>query len=218
MFRTLFRSRRDQTVVRRNLVRKPFRPILEVLEDRFAPAIIDWTAGTGDHFNVAADWTVRGSNPPVHRVPGPADDASINLSNDVITFTESHEVNSLTASVARFQMSGNGTTLTLDNLLKNSSLDHLILGPNTALQALSGITSLTDDSLIAGTLSASRGATLAFTGGTSLMNVDSPLTGLGTYSVAGGTLSISSGVTVAALSAILAWSKRMQIRLITVKA
>src|SRR5438046_2953965 len=101
MFSTLFRSRRKQTVVRRNLVRKPFQPVIEMLEDRCVPAVIDWTAGIGDNFNVAADWTVRGSSPTAHRVPGPGDDVAINLPDDVITFTESHEVNSLTATVAR---------------------------------------------------------------------------------------------------------------------
>ena len=53
----------------------PFRPLVECLEDRLAPAVVSWdggSLGTGTDWNVAANWVgdVR---------PGPNDDAVIDV-------------------------------------------------------------------------------------------------------------------------------------------
>jgi hypothetical protein len=53
---------------------------VEYLEDRLAPAIIDWTggaSGSGTQWLDASNWVVRGSMPPAHQVPGASDDAII---------------------------------------------------------------------------------------------------------------------------------------------
>jgi hypothetical protein len=180
--------------------RKPLRLTIEVLEDRMTPATIDWTALGGGSFGVDANWTVRGTS--IHRTPAIGDNAFIDRPNDVIMFTESHEVNSLTATVQLFQMSGSGTTLTLDGLLPgdSSSINHLLLGANTTLQVAGNTTSLTSGSSIAGTVNVSPGATLAFASGVQSVSINngSALIGQGHYRLNGGTLSVGDGVNATA--------------------
>jgi hypothetical protein len=162
------------------------------------PARIDWTAGTDGNFNDAASWTVEGTG--AHRVPGPADDASIGGGVFTIDLTESHHVNSLNASVVRFDLSGSGTTLTLDNLLASSNIQHLVLLSGTSLAVTNGPTTITDNSLFAGNLSVAAGATLSFVSGTQTLTNGAALTGDGQYQLATATLSIAAGVTANAPS------------------
>src|SRR5262245_3815164 len=57
--------------------RKPFRPVLETLEDRRLLARVRWDCNCDGNFHDASKWLVEGSSPPEHRVPGPTDDAVI---------------------------------------------------------------------------------------------------------------------------------------------
>jgi hypothetical protein len=179
--------------------RRRVRLSLEAFEERVVPARIDWTAGADGNFNDAASWTVEGTG--AHRVPGPSDDAAIGAGTFTIDMTESHHVNSLNASVVRFDLSGSGTTLTLDNLIASSAIEHLVLLSGTSLAVTNGSTTISQNSLIAGNIAVAAGATLSFAnGGTQMVTNGAALTGAGQYQVTSATLSIADGVTADAPS------------------
>src|SRR6476660_4657680 len=74
---------------------------LEFLEVRLAPATISWTGLGGD-----LDWT-NGNNWSSHSVPGPLDDALIDISvTGPITVSGTQSINSLNDSTAAINISG----------------------------------------------------------------------------------------------------------------
>ena len=70
--------------------RRPFRPGIELLEDRVVPTVNSWINASGGSWNDAANWS-RGA------VPGSADDVTINVSGNVTVHLSSGStsVNSL---------------------------------------------------------------------------------------------------------------------------
>jgi hypothetical protein len=130
---------------------------LEHLEDRLAPAIIDWTGGvngTGTQWLDASNWVVRGSMPPAHQVPGANDDAII---------------------------SGGGTTIILDASTSVHRVDlqhnvHITNGTLSVAAAPSRVgTTVTALELDGGTLDVASGATIS-----------GQLAGAGTFAIAAG--------------------------------
>ena len=63
--------------------RRVHRPELEAFEARQMLSLVVWNTATDGNWNTAADWTVAGSSPAVHRLPGPTDDVQIETGHDI---------------------------------------------------------------------------------------------------------------------------------------
>ena len=70
---------RKRSLSRRDL----FHPLLEALEERVLPATVSWIGGSGD-WNTAANWR---DDALVNRLPGPDDDAVIDVAGISVTHT-----------------------------------------------------------------------------------------------------------------------------------
>src|SRR5262245_46907101 len=87
-------------------------PAFDILEDRIMLSTVTWIGGTGD-WNTATNWSDGVSN----RLPGPDDDAVINVAGISVTHSSgSHTVKSLTINDP-FTLSG-GTLIVTGNLLQ----------------------------------------------------------------------------------------------------
>src|SRR6516162_5949358 len=84
------RTSRPQTLQRQRL-------ILESLEERALPSTVTWIGGSGD-WDTASNW----SDGTTKRLPGPADDAVINITGISVTHltTATDSVHSLTSKAA----------------------------------------------------------------------------------------------------------------------
>src|SRR4051812_35445445 len=72
---------------------RPCTPRLDILEDRIMPALVNWIGGSGD-WNTVANWR---DDAMVIRLPGPEDDAVINVAAITVTHSAgAHTVKSLT--------------------------------------------------------------------------------------------------------------------------
>ncbi len=173
MFARLFRPRHEKRGHRKTAGKK-FRPVLEALEKRWLPSSVSWTfQGDGD-FNIAANWTVDGSSPPEHRVPGPGDHANI-PGNWTVTSTQDNTVDSVGAGAFRIT----GGTFTVANLVGGTSIGNLILTGG------SFVTASNESDIFGGTidatLSTAADATFRFHRGTTALNPSAVLTGEGNY-------------------------------------
>src|SRR5258708_1233698 len=118
------------------LQRHIYRPRLELLEDRLAPAVINWIGGSGD-FNDASNWNGGA-------VPGPNDDAVINVPGITVTYSSgSDTVKSLTCNDA-FVLSGGALSAGTLQEIGNSFTD-------TARVDVSGSVTLSNATLYLGT-------------------------------------------------------------------
>lgn len=115
----LFRrkNRRYSKAARR---RRLFLPQFERLEDRLMLATVNWIGGSGD-WNTPANWQDDALPIPVNRLPGPDDDAVINVAAAVsVTHSSaSHTVKSLTVNEP-FTLSG-GTLIVTGNLVQQNA-------------------------------------------------------------------------------------------------
>jgi hypothetical protein len=144
--------------------RKRYLALLEGLEDRIAPATVSWVGGSGDWANLA-NWR---DDTGVNRLPGPGDDAIINVTGISVTHNlGSHTVQSLTVNDA-FSLAGG--TLTVTGNLQVQNNNTFALGGGTL--AIATVTA---------------GTTITATGNGALTGV-----------TLAGTLGINSGVTVTA--------------------
>jgi len=119
-----------------------FRPVLEALEDRLAPAVVNWIGSGSGNWDNAANWSSG-------NVPGPTDDVVIN-----------------TTSAATITIQS-GDDLSLKSLMMGTQVALSVTGGSLVVAAnspLSGSLSMTGGSLTA----AGPGVTLQVTGTTSV--------------------------------------------------
>ncbi len=174
MFPNLFHLLRTRKPARRLPRRYPFRPILEGLETRWLPSSITWTAQSDGDFNNQNSWTVDGTNPPEHRVPGPDDRANI-PGSWTVTSARDNTVDSLSAGPFRIT----GGTFTVNNLFNNSGIGTLVLSGGSLVTA-NNETDINGGTLSA-TLDTAANATLRFRHNTTVLNPGTVLAGPGRY-------------------------------------
>jgi hypothetical protein len=157
------------------------RLILEEFEDRLLLSTITWILnGSGDFAN-AANWNTG-------TVPGPSDDAIINLTGITITSSQSPTVNSLQCSG---QLMITGGIFTINNGgTANSHISTLAIDSGTALQVLANSLFINGGSS-AGSLVAAGGAAIKLGNDQFSMNAGSALLGTGLFFVAGGMLTFN---------------------------
>src|SRR5262245_51642043 len=166
---------------------------LERLEDRTAPAVVNWTLGANGDFADPNNWTVAGASPPQHSVPGPADDAVIPASF-AVTSSANQTVNSLLAT----NFSILAGTFTVNAQATASALNGLVLFSGAALSVASGNqTVFVTSSTISGALTVGSGSALAFVGGTNRLGTGTTVSGAGQVLVTGGALVVNAPVSVA---------------------
>ena len=173
---------RDRTWVK---ARPRRRPLLEALEERCLLASFHWVNNTSGAFNVAANWQDQGGNPGV---PGPGDDAAVNVNGVTVGVPGSTSVHSLQMS------SGSTLNVTGGNfaVASTSQVGALDLSPGTTFQVTGGTTTLTAGGTIAGGLDVAPGATLLFSGeGTFDLNSGAALTGAGLFDLVSGFAALS---------------------------
>ncbi len=175
---------------------------LELLEDRIAPANVNWTAVGGGDWDTAANWT---DNLGAHRVPGSGDDVTIGtLAGATITHTQNvtDTIHSLTSGTAITLSNG---TLNVTTTLQSSATFTLAGGTLAAATVQSG-TTLTEGS---GTVSTLNGVTLDgnlnLTGYNAGINVNAGLTlnGLATLKAAAYLNFLGSNQTLAGTGTVL---------------
>ena len=81
--------RRCLTSANPRTARPAYRPRLECLEDRITPATVNWIGGSGDWAGVA-NW--RDAVTLANRLPGPSDDAVIDVAGITATHTTGTEI------------------------------------------------------------------------------------------------------------------------------
>ena len=188
--------------------RKLVRPLVECLETRLAPAIVDWVTNADGNWNDCGSWRVRGTNPPVFRCPGANDDAVISVAVDaLITFSGNHQVRTLDVS-ERLRMTS-GTLSIAGAAPLSSAINRLEQNPGSVLQVLAnsqltlngsqglngtinvatGATLGVANFSMAGTINAAANAAVGFFGcGVMSLEPGAALSGTGTYTLFGSVL------------------------------
>jgi hypothetical protein len=179
MFRNLFRSRRSPNKsARRGPGRKPFRPALEVCEDRCLLNSYTWVPVSGVYdgdFSNGAHWRDDHTG-TTGVVPTAIDDASIQGSGYQVTITQQHEVNSL-SNGPRLLIQGGGR-LRLTDVGSNSFLYNLVMEQNSTLEVLRRTLFINVGSDLAGTVSVAQDATVQWQGGDNYLSPHVALTGV----------------------------------------
>jgi hypothetical protein len=198
MFTNLLHLLRTQKPARRRpgLRRSPnqagrwtFRPALEGLEDRWLLNAVNWTGAAGDNiFNNPNNW--RDAVTGVSHVPGPLDDARISVDFNQITVIvqASAEVGTI-GSVPKLDVT-RGSTVAIDGLGADSSLNGLILEPGTTLRVNARQLTLTSGGNISGVLDAEGTGNITFRNGTFDVSATAAFAGLGQYYENGATVNI----------------------------
>ena len=159
-------------------------PVLEVLEDRIAPATYNWNNVAGGNWDTVGNWTVGGV--VATQLPGSGDDVLIPSLNTGAAVTHSQNVSDTVKSItASAPITLSGGTLSVAGAFGDSSavtlsggtLANATLTTGTTLQAPSGTSTLTGVTLssgstlsvadtvdISGGLTLSSGSTLSVTG------------------------------------------------------
>jgi hypothetical protein len=175
-------SRRDRRV---------HRPLLEVFEARQMLSLVVWNTHTDGNWNTPADWTVAGSSPVVHRLPGPTDDVQIESNSD-ITVTISSGADSVRSLVATDNLVISGGSL---SVAANSSVDSVTIGTGGSLGVAANATlGIGSGSVIAGTIVAPALATVAFDGNPVVLDSSAVLSGGGNFDLVSGSLDINGSV------------------------
>ena len=104
--------------------RRVHRPELEAFEARQMLSLVFWNSHADGDWNTAANWTVAGSSPVVHRLPGPTDDVQIQSNSD-ITVTISSGADSVRSLTATDKLVVSNASL---SVAANSSVDSLTIG------------------------------------------------------------------------------------------
>ncbi len=160
--------------------RRARRPLFEQVEDRCLLAVVYWSAGTDGDWNTAANWTVQGPDPAIHRVPTATDDALIDPST-AVTVTISSGTDAVKSLSCHDTLDVTGGTL---SVVADSSINTLNLstGATVAVTGNAGMT-IGDGSTIAGTVSVSSLATFDFGGQGSGIDINPgvSLTSSGTF-------------------------------------
>ncbi len=180
MFTCFSGLRASHSRARRHPGRKRFRPVLEALESLCLPSSVSWTLQGDGNFNDPNNWTVDGTSPPQHRVPGPGDHANI-PGNWTVTSSQDNTVDSVGAGAFRIT----GGTFTVTNLGSGTSIGNLILTGG------SFVTASNESDIFGGTINATLGtaanATFRFHRGTTVLDPGAVLTGQGNYVMNGDT-------------------------------
>lgn len=159
--------------------RRPFRPILEGLENRWLLNAVTWTGSGGDdNFDNPDNW--QDAVTREHRVPGPGDDATISVTFSQITVLVpgSEEVGTI-VSVPKMHITGG--TFTIDGLGTDSSLNGLVLDEGAALQVKDRRLTLTSGGNIFGALDAEGTGNITFRNGTFDVSDTAAFAGPGQY-------------------------------------
>ncbi len=88
------------------LVYQHWRPYLEHLENRLAPAVVSWDVDADGFWNVAANWRDDLGN---QRLPGPADDVVIDRSAGNFTVTHQTGATTIRSLTSREVLTISGT-------------------------------------------------------------------------------------------------------------
>ncbi|HEV3078233.1 MAG TPA: FG-GAP-like repeat-containing protein, partial [Gemmataceae bacterium] len=130
-----------------------YKPCVEALEGRIAPATINWIGGSGD-FNDSSHWS-DSSHPSGGVLPGPNDDAVINVTGITVTYSSGTDtVKSLTCHDA-FLLSGGALFVgTLQEIDKSFT--------NTARVDVSGSVTLSNATVYLGTTDGTASGQLFF--------------------------------------------------------
>jgi hypothetical protein len=189
MFRHVF-GKFSGTRPRRTIARRPrYRPVCEALENRLAPATVQWNLNADGFFDNPNNWDVVGSSPLVHRVPGVGDVATASVAQNItITLRDARTVDSINFSEKLHIVSGGSLALTAG---ANNTISQLILDNGGSLNVSGASTLLTpgDGSTYAGAINVDTGAALDF-GGTPgavghNINSGASLTGAGHFEIDG---------------------------------
>ena len=186
--RPILRKWSDTSKRRRPRVR-PTSPAMEILEDRQLLATVYWISSTSGDWNTKADWSSG-------NVPGPSDDAVINVTGATPTVTISTGNQSVHSIAASDPLSITGGSLTVAS---NSTIsDGLSMTGGTLEANGSGISlDVTGTATVAGAnLYAEGGANLTITGMTSYQQPDN----YGTDLLASGSGSVLSLPNVQSIS------------------
>lgn len=175
MLWTPFRFRPTRKTHRNPIRRRPFRPALELLECRMVPSTVDWTLQGDGNFNVDANWTVEGSNPPVHRVPV-AGDRAIIPGERIVTSSSNVTIDSIGAGA----LNVTGGIFTVNNQFNGSSVLALFARAGATFRTAGGETDIFGTT-INGTLDTAAGAVFRFHRGTTVLDTGAVLAGAGHY-------------------------------------
>ncbi len=192
MIDRLLASRRAnaRAALRRN--RRVERPNLEAVEARRLLSIVYWNNTSDGNWSNAANWTVSGSNPVVHRLPGPTDDVQIETEHD-ITVTISSGADSVRSLSAWDNLVMTGGSLTVGT---NSSVNSLTIAAGASFNVDANATlTIGEDSVIAGTIAAPALATVVFNANQIVLDSSAALTGAGNFNLVSGQLKTNGGVT-----------------------
>src|SRR5262249_46313772 len=88
----LFGHRRPKKSTNRPARRRPLRPAVEALEDRWLPSTYDWIGGASGNFNVSTNWQPQGG--ATNAVPG-TNDTAIIPSTAMVTVSDARTVSSV---------------------------------------------------------------------------------------------------------------------------
>ena len=162
--------------------RRESRPRVETLELRQLLSSVNWISATGGSWNVASNWSTD-------KVPGPTDDAVINVSGITVTSNADVSVNSV-ASKATLVLTGG--TFDVANVKATSSLAGIVVNSGATFETSAGTTQVSGNGAIAGNVDTAAGATLSLTGGTLTVTSTNALTDSGLIQIDGGWLAANA--------------------------
>ena len=187
MFRQPFRPSRSTQHASKRARRHSYRPTCEALENRLAPATVQWSASADGFYDDPTNWTVAGGS--THRVPTTGDIAVASVSPSItITVRDARVVDSVNISDHLSIVSGGsiGISVGASNSVSQLSLQS---GGSINVSGVGTVLTTGDGSSYAGTVNVGTGADLTF-GGTPgavghSINPGAALTGAGQFQVVG---------------------------------
>jgi hypothetical protein len=170
-------------------VRTAFRPLGIALEPRCLLSTFTWDINGDGDFNVAANWVNQDNQ---HGVPGPGDTAIINYGGITVSVNQSDAVDNLQSGAI---LKINGGTFAVADLVQNTAISSLILGPGATFEVDGGAASIGGSGTFAGTFSAAPEATIDFAAGTQQIDGGALFDGSGQYMVGGATWVVNAAIT-----------------------
>jgi len=177
-FQTARLSRRGRSTTRRRNQR--FRPKLQALEDRFAPATISWTNPLGGNWGTPSNWDAN-------RVPTASDDVIINQTG--ISITHSFGIDSVRSLTSQAAVDISGGSLTLGTALSQINDTLTTSGDGTLVlnnATLSGSGAVFNQGTLLAEGSSNLNGALTNAPGAILRVLGNAFSGAGTLTVANG--------------------------------
>src|SRR5262249_43070889 len=134
MFRQPFRPSRNTRHASKRTRRHTYRPTCEALENRLAPATVQWSASADGFYDDPNNWTVAGSS--THRVPTTGDIAVASVSPSItITVRDARVVDSVNINDHLSIVSGGSLGISVGT---NNSISQLALSSGGSI-SVSGV-------------------------------------------------------------------------------